>query len=294
MESNSLKVFTALRYLVRWEKRVSSSFFSARNDARLRYHHASEALARSVDPAGRTGCPTARSIYPARWQPTPFRRERSKQGFRKSARLGRKVGKIDFWLACFPERLFGHAGIAIRCRPTPMAPELTRTTLCPAARRRTTVSTMAESVDRSGWCVVSCTIDDVPASRRGSKIVIIRGWNGQYVMSRKPRRKSGRSTPSLITMVRGFVRTMTGRKTILILMEIVLTRRMIGLRGKLPILASLPLSQTTEVTRTVFQVHFALIYHNDLQIVYSFKSTSRALGTRSYDVGCPTIWPNIV
>jgi hypothetical protein len=55
--------------------------------------------------------------------------------------------------------------------------------LCPAARRRTTVSTMAESVDRSGWCVVSCTIDDVPASRRGSKVVIIRGRNGQYVMS---------------------------------------------------------------------------------------------------------------
>ena len=219
---------------------MSSSFFSARNDARLRYHHASEALARSVDPAGRTGCPTARSIYPARWQPTPFRRERSKQGGSES-QPDEKVGKIDFWLACFPERLFGRAGIAIRCRPTPMAPELTRTTLCPAARRRTTVSTMAESVDRSGWCVVSCTIDDVPASRRGSKIVIIRGWNGQYVMSREPRRKSGRSTPSLITMVRGFVRTMTGRKTIL--MEIVLTRRMIGLRAKLPILASLPLSQ---------------------------------------------------
>jgi len=67
-------------------------------------------------------------------------------------------------LACFPERLFGRAGIDMRCRPTPIAPELTRTTLCPAARRRTTVSTMAESVDKSGWCVVSCTIDDVPAS----------------------------------------------------------------------------------------------------------------------------------
>jgi hypothetical protein len=69
-------------------------------------------------------------------------------------------------LACFPERLLGRAGNAIRCRPTPIAPELTRTTLCPAARRRTTVSTMAERVERSGWCVVSCTIDDVPASHR--------------------------------------------------------------------------------------------------------------------------------
>jgi hypothetical protein len=120
-------------------------------------------------------CPMAANAFQTRAQQA--------RGVRKSARLGRKVGKIDFWLACFPERLFGRAGIAIRCRPTPMAPELTRTTLCPAARRRTTVSTMAESVDRSGWCVVSCTIDDVPASRRGSKVVIIRGRNGQYVMS---------------------------------------------------------------------------------------------------------------
>lgn len=78
---------------------------------------------------------------------------------------GQSEGIVS-WLACFPERLFGRAGIDMRCRPTPIAPELTRTTLCPAARRRTTVSTMAESVDKSGWCVVSCTIDDVPASRR--------------------------------------------------------------------------------------------------------------------------------
>ena len=57
--------------------------------------------------------------------------------------------------------------------------------MCPAARRRTTVSTMAESVDRSGWCVVSCTIDDVPASRR-KQIYTVRGQSGQYTMLREP------------------------------------------------------------------------------------------------------------
>ena len=50
----------------------------------------------------------------------------------------------------------------MRCRPTLIAPELTSTTLCPAACRCTTVSTMVDSVERSGsW--VSCTIEDVPA-----------------------------------------------------------------------------------------------------------------------------------
>jgi hypothetical protein len=65
-------------------------------------------------------------------------------------------------LTCFPRIFFRRAGIEMRCSRLPIAPEHTRTTLCgPAARRRTTVSTMAESVDKSGWCVISCTIDDV-------------------------------------------------------------------------------------------------------------------------------------
>jgi len=46
---------------------------------------------------------------------------------------------------------------------------------------------MAERVDRRGWCVVSCTIDDVPASRqslyRGENG---RGQTGQYTMLREP------------------------------------------------------------------------------------------------------------
>jgi len=184
-ESNSFKVFTALRYLVRWEKRVSSGMLlSARNDARLRYPRVSEALVRSVDPAGRTGYPRAQSIYPARSRPTPFRQSAAQK--KKATFMDSLTGKCKkCWLTCFPERLFGRAGMDIRCRPTPMAPELTRTTLCPVARRRTTVSTMAESVDRSGWCVVSCTIDDVPASRR-KQIYTVRGQSGQYTMLREP------------------------------------------------------------------------------------------------------------
>jgi hypothetical protein len=164
-----VKVFTALRYLVRWEKRASVGILlSARNDARLRYPRVSEVLARSVDPAGRTGYPRAQSIYPARSRPTPLRQTVTQKGCKKKKVSFKEslTGNVNFYLTCFPERLFGRARMDIRCRPTPMAPELTRTTLCRAARRRTTVSTIAESVDRSGWCVVSCTIDDVPASLR--------------------------------------------------------------------------------------------------------------------------------
>ena len=107
-----------------------------------------------ADPADRTDYPTGQLIYLVQLRPTPSSKAVNEQS----------EGIVRRGLACFPERLFGRAGIDMRCRPTPIAPELTRTTLCPAARRRTTVSTMAESVDKSGWWVVSCTIDDVPAS----------------------------------------------------------------------------------------------------------------------------------
>jgi hypothetical protein len=83
MESNSLKVFTALRYLVRWEKPLLSGMLSARNDARLRYPRVSEALARSVGPAGQTGYPRAQSIYLALSRPTPFRQSAAQKGCKK-------------------------------------------------------------------------------------------------------------------------------------------------------------------------------------------------------------------
>ena len=65
---------------------------------------------------------------------------------------------------CFLDKLFGLVATSMRFSPTPIAPELTRTTLCPCSRRCTTVSTTADKVDSNGWCVVSCTIDDVPVS----------------------------------------------------------------------------------------------------------------------------------
>jgi hypothetical protein len=52
--------------------------------------------------------------------------------------------------------------ISIRFKPTPIAPELTRTTLCPWDFRWITVSTTRDKVERRGWWVVSCTIEDVP------------------------------------------------------------------------------------------------------------------------------------
>ena len=55
-------------------------------------------------------------------------------------------------------------------------------------------------MDKSGWCVVSCTIDDVPTSRRRPMV---------NIPSRVINRVRGKTTPSLITIVRGFVRTIT-------------------------------------------------------------------------------------
>ena len=56
-------------------------------------------------------------------------------------------------------------------------------------------------MDKSGWCVVSCTIDDVPTSRRRHMMV--------NIPSRVIHRVREKTTPSLITTVRGFVRTIT-------------------------------------------------------------------------------------
>lgn len=67
---------------------------------------------------------------------------------------------------CLPERLFGRLGIFILFNPTPIAPELTRTTLCPCVFNCITVSTMDERVDSNGWCVFSWTIEEVPVSRK--------------------------------------------------------------------------------------------------------------------------------
>lgn len=66
---------------------------------------------------------------------------------------------------CFPERLSGFFIISMRLRPTAIAPELTSATLCPSRFRCTTVSTIAERVDSSVWCVVSWTIEEDPMDR---------------------------------------------------------------------------------------------------------------------------------
>ena len=57
---------------------------------------------------------------------------------------------IEVKPTCFPERLFGRLGMSMRFNPTPMAPELTRTTLCPCLLSCTTVSTIEDKVDNSG------------------------------------------------------------------------------------------------------------------------------------------------
>jgi len=67
---------------------------------------------------------------------------------------------------CFPARLLGLEATSILFMPTPMAPDETKTTLCPSSRKRTTVSTIDESIDRSGWCVCSWIIEDVPVEVR--------------------------------------------------------------------------------------------------------------------------------
>lgn len=104
----------------------------------------------------------AEEVVPQRNQPAlPDRRERL--CLRRPSASSEITARGT--LTCFPASDFGRAGISIRLRPTPIAPEETRTTLWPCERRWTTVSTSAESVESSGWCVVSCTIEDVPSLR---------------------------------------------------------------------------------------------------------------------------------
>lgn len=90
---------------------------------------------------------------------------------------------------CLPDNPFGRLGMFIRWRPTPMAPELTSTTLWPILRSLTTVSTTDDSVERRGWCVVSCTIDEVPARRSQQR--------------HSAETRSLQNLPSLITTVHG-------------------------------------------------------------------------------------------
>ena len=64
---------------------------------------------------------------------------------------------------CTRGRYIGRVSTSIRLRPTPMAPEDTMITLWPSLRNFTAVSTMRESVDRSGSWLLSSTIELVPA-----------------------------------------------------------------------------------------------------------------------------------
>ena len=56
---------------------------------------------------------------------------------------------------------------------TPIAPELTKTTLWPWRFKSTTVSTTAESIERRGWWVVSWTIEEVPIGLLSKKVFSI-------------------------------------------------------------------------------------------------------------------------
>ena len=114
-------------------------------------HHVSKVLERWAAQAVQTDCPTVQSTCLDRWRPVPM--------ISLSAEVPRRYGLRT----CLPDRLFGLLGISMRFNPTPIAPELTRTTLCPASFSCTTVSTRPDRVDSSGWWVVSWTIDEVPA-----------------------------------------------------------------------------------------------------------------------------------
>jgi len=83
---------------------------------------------------------------------------------------------------CFPARLFGRLGISILLSPTPIAPELTRTTLCPFLFNCIVVSTTEERVDKSGWCVCSWTMEEVPETNRIVKntVPLTLGWLTEF------------------------------------------------------------------------------------------------------------------
>ena len=74
---------------------------------------------------------------------------------------------------CLPERFLGLLCIFMRFNPTPIAPELPKTTLWPWRFKSTTVSTTAESIERRGWWVVSWTIEEVPTGLLSKKVFSI-------------------------------------------------------------------------------------------------------------------------
>jgi hypothetical protein len=76
----------------------------------------------------------AEQVIPQRDKPSLPNRRKSlqksaKKKFDSSPAPRSETKKNYVLLACFPERLFGLLGISILFRPTPIAPELTRTTL---------------------------------------------------------------------------------------------------------------------------------------------------------------------
>jgi hypothetical protein len=152
--SNSLKVLTAFKYRVRYRHGMSAAFVVPRIP-----RHTSE-----MSPRVRSTCAIGCSSCPNRLSQSAINRPwpiAAKAYSQNPSQIPRNVGGNGS-LPCFPDKLFGLLARSMRLRPTPIAPELTSTTLWPWVRRCTTDSTMAERVDKSGWWVFSWTMDDVP------------------------------------------------------------------------------------------------------------------------------------
>ena len=146
-----------------------------------KYLLSSKAPVRWVARAGQIDYPKVLWDDLVRWQPRPsfYHLSQQQQNWKEMAEH-----------TCLPERFLGLLSIFIRFNPTPIAPELTRTTLWPWRFKSTTVSTTAESVERRGWWVVSWTIEEVP-----NDLFSLKKGTSPTIMCKCP--------PSLITIVQG-------------------------------------------------------------------------------------------
>ena len=153
MDNNSLKVLTALRYLDRY--RIISAILRHEYD----FGRTSDisARVRSTWAMGCCNCPNRLSQNAIK-RPCPIAAI-AFQGFKKQG---------DFTLrklTCFFDKLPGRTGMPMRCMPTPIAADVTTTTLWPPRISFTTASTIAAVMESNGWYVSSSMIEVVPGEK---------------------------------------------------------------------------------------------------------------------------------
>lgn len=180
MDSSSCNVLTALRYRVLYPRNISTKRWWWGSVTWQRTSDISP-LVSNTCAMGCSNCPN-RLSYSAIRRPCPIAANACRKVTHISCDKKHESSRMKRH-TCLPDRFFGRLGMSILLSPTPIAPELTRTTLWPWFFNCMTVSTTEESVESNGWCVCSWTIDDVPTSFMGLMRCDVREVNSPNLMT---------------------------------------------------------------------------------------------------------------